>query len=357
MVIIFSIEQDTSTHMVLDWLNFMNEPFVIVYPDNFCFKIDKIISYVEEGNKPSFWLRKWDMERFNFQYINDEALKLLEYLYYETKDSCFWLNTPNDLNSNNKLIQGSIARSVGFLTPQNRVVAERKELIILGKTSRNITKSFGSLIDEKDSEGNFLYAYTQLIDNKLINRIPEVFFPSLVQEYIDKEYEIRTFFLRGECFSMAIFSQNNEKTSVDFRHYDSKRPNRNEPIKLPNDIEEKLRKFVEKIGTNCGSFDLIQTPQGEVVFLEFNPLGQLGMVSTPCGYNLEKRIAQLLKKESNSNKTISFNATNNTHNKPLGAYNLEKIYCSGVDACYYSNFYECKYGRVANPYKPLDLMQ
>jgi hypothetical protein len=36
------------------------------------------------------------------------------------------------------------------------------------------------------------------------------------------------------------------------------------------------------------------TKKGEYVFLEVNPIGQFGMVSAPCNYNLEKKIAQYL---------------------------------------------------------------
>ena len=43
-----------------------------------------------------------------------------------------------------------------------------------------------------------------------------------------------------------------------------------------------------------GSLDLLVTPDGREVFLEVNPVGQLGMVSHPCNYQLERKIAQLL---------------------------------------------------------------
>jgi hypothetical protein len=45
---------------------------------------------------------------------------------------------------------------------------------------------------------------------------------------------------------------------------------------------------------NTGSIDLICTKSGEYVFLEVNPVGQFSMVSFPCNYYLEEKIADLL---------------------------------------------------------------
>jgi len=45
---------------------------------------------------------------------------------------------------------------------------------------------------------------------------------------------------------------------------------------------------------NSGSIDILVTPNNEYVFLEVNPVGQFGMVSQPCNYYLEKRIAERL---------------------------------------------------------------
>ena len=45
------------------------------------------------------------------------------------------------------------------------------------------------------------------------------------------------------------------------------------------------------LNLNSGSLDLIRAADGKYVFLEINPVGQFGMVSYPCNYNIEKEIA------------------------------------------------------------------
>ena len=93
---------------------------------------------------------------------------------------------------------------------------------------------------------------------------------------------------------MVIFSQNTEGTKTDFRNYNLSKPNRKMRYALPKEIENKIGKLMDSLNLNCGSIDIIYTTKKEYVFLEVNPVGQFGMVSTPCNYALEKQIAKTL---------------------------------------------------------------
>jgi D-alanine-D-alanine ligase-like ATP-grasp enzyme len=93
---------------------------------------------------------------------------------------------------------------------------------------------------------------------------------------------------------MAIFSQKDKTTTIDFRNYNSEIPNRTVPFILPENIKKGLIELTKKIGINSGSIDMIVTPENDYIFLEVNPVGQFGMTSYPCNYNLEKRIAEFL---------------------------------------------------------------
>src|SRR5690606_13836356 len=104
----------------------------------------------------------------------------------------------------------------------------------------------------------------------------------------------RIFYLKEKTYAMAIFSQSNEQTKLDFSRYDYSYPNREDPFQLPVDIENKNIKMMKRIDLNCGSIDMILTPENEFVFLEVNPVGQFGMVSYPCNYNLENILAKTL---------------------------------------------------------------
>ncbi|MEI7597121.1 MAG: hypothetical protein WCK02_15340 [Bacteroidota bacterium] len=139
-----------------------------------------------------------------------------------------------------------------------------------------------------------LSTYTAIVDDNFINNLNDEFAPTCFQEEIIKTVEIRTFYLDKKTYSMAIFSQSDQTTSVDFRNYNYKKPNRTMPFNLPISINDKLILFMNKVGLNCGSFDLIYTPNKDFYFLEINPVGQYGMVSHPCNYYLDKVIADYL---------------------------------------------------------------
>lgn len=137
-----------------------------------------------------------------------------------------------------------------------------------------------------------MFNYTQKINLEKIET--NSFAVSLVQNYIEKKYELRVFYFEKLFYTMAIFSQNDSKTSVDFRNYNKEKPNRTVPYKLPYEVEQKLINLMDKLDLNCGSIDMIVEKNNEYVFLEVNPIGQFGMISSPCNYNLERIIAKYL---------------------------------------------------------------
>lgn len=93
---------------------------------------------------------------------------------------------------------------------------------------------------------------------------------------------------------MAIFSQEKERTKLDFRNYNSANPNTNTPYSLPNIQKEKIHKLLLNLKLNCCSIDMIKGKDNQYYFLEINPIGQFGMTNYPCNYNLYKKIADTL---------------------------------------------------------------
>ncbi len=137
---------------------------------------------------------------------------------------------------------------------------------------------------------------TELITRANVDELPETFIACLFQKYIPKKIEIRSFYLGGQFYSMAIFSQSNPKTQIDFRNYDHQKPNRVVPYTLPVSLRNKLQKLMTRLEMSSGSFDLILTPDNKYFFLEVNPIGQFQWVSRNCNYFLEKLIATHLLK-------------------------------------------------------------
>lgn len=131
------------------------------------------------------------------------------------------------------------------------------------------------------------------MEDIIIEELPDYFFPLLVQQYIPKELEIRSFYLGGVFYNAAIISQNDKKTICDFRNYNYEIPNRIIPVELPVLLEQKLSNLMKILNMDTGSIDIIFY-KNEYYFLEINPVGQFDMISYPCNYQLDRHIAKFL---------------------------------------------------------------
>lgn len=306
MILIISEEFDHSTNQIIEWLIYFNADFIRINAND---KIklrfsDKRIYFEEKEGRFKFaldeiktvWYRRGFLNfDFKFDTLDEiqkfqhtEFIKIKEFIYYK-------LTKINHINSYyksdvNRLIVSDIAKEIGLKTPDEFITDNRFDLKKIKKDGY-ITKSIaGSLM--LDFGDTYLVGLTTKI--KDLDNVLEDFHPSLVQEYIEKKYELRVFYLKGDFYTMAIFSQKDQQTKVDFRNYNKKNPNRNVSFKLPNSIQEKIKILMTRLGINCGSLDLIVDEKLNFIFLELNPIGQFGMVSIPCNYNLNKIIAKSL---------------------------------------------------------------
>lgn len=338
MILILSHEHiDEPTNNIIDWLSFYNANFLRLNGDDFSqnknVKIDInnniVVTNDEKEISPDeisiVWYRRWMkptekktfFEKFKqLGFTNDETLLVEAYNQYLQQESTacingvfsifkdkIWIPKPSKARGNiNKLDVLLRAKDKGIKIPATIVTSSKKEVELFLKTH-------GNIITKPIYEANcFRYKeaaapmYTKEVSENDIKDFPQLFFPSLFQENISKAFEIRTFIHRDSVYSMAMFSQNDAQTRVDFRNYNWEKPNRYVPFKLPENEEEKLLMLLNELDLNTGSIDLIYDDKGNYVFLEINPVGQFGMVSLNCNYNLEKIIANDLMSLSNELK-------------------------------------------------------
>ena len=204
-----------------------------------------------------------------------------------------WVTHPREVTLG-KVRALELAARAGLQVPATMVTNRKHHLQAFKDLhGRIITKCAGDVEAFRFQEQSY-GMYTAEVTQAEIDAAPEVFFPSLVQAMVEKSFEIRAFYLDGEFHAMAIFSQADDRTAVDFRRYNNLRPNRTVPYRLPAEVRAALRRFMELAGLSTGSVDLVRTPTGEHVFLEVNPGGQFGMVSQPCNYFLERTLAHYL---------------------------------------------------------------
>jgi ATP-GRASP peptide maturase of grasp-with-spasm system len=321
-VLIFSELLDASTNDVINWLSAMNHNVFRINTEDvvdgvrMSFEGKTTIQIKVNGKKINLnemdctWYRRGHLtlnrriyfpkkiekeihEAVSNHLIEDELMTIEEFI-----DSYLYgkPHLGNNIQRNsNKLIALEKARKVGLKTPNSEISSEKDELLnFFNKHDKDcISKGIQDILSFTVKNKGYNYA-TSKINEEDIREMNETFFPSLLQQNIPKKYELRIFYLRKEFYAMAIFSQNDAQTKVDFRNYNWEKPNRNVPYILPKEIERKLELFMQSMQLDCGSIDMIVTNKNEYVFLEVNPKGQYGMVSLPCNYHLDKMIVNEL---------------------------------------------------------------
>ena len=333
-ILIVSVDGDLSTDNVMDWLSFFGIES-LRYNVDVDFNDKSFSSSLKFTGKKNHTILKLDDTNYDFEDINyiwyrkylhptikqtysqiDEKLNntedFMEHLIKEYSSGLFsmfdaWSIKTKTLGSNitrqpSKMQMLILAKNLKIDIPNSLITTSKTDLrIFLSENREVITKNIrdGDLFRRKNKDGTWSAAcpYTEVLTLDLIDKIPESFFISLFQEKLNKEFEIRTFYLDGNFYSSAIFSQLDEQTNVDFRMYNNRKPNRVIPFQLPVEIEKKITKLMKKLGLETGSLDFVKTIENRIVFLEVNPFGQYGMVSVPCNYNLDKKISKKIYKE------------------------------------------------------------
>lgn len=323
MIVILSNSNDFSTNDIVDWLSHWGLECLRLNPDDtrkfdYFNKIEnsKLISGIKFedviiSNKTikSFWYRRgffFNPEGMRYPSCEGFEKEKQLFLSFEKKTLIDYFNSTIDEKKKigsydkyeiNKLDILRIATEIGLNIPTTLITSKKEELTKFYERlkERVIMKPILNGI-HKTINGNFYNMFTKQVNRKTIENLPDNFFETVFQEEIDKKLELRIFYLNRRFFPMAIFSQKDKKTEIDFRRYNTQNPNRKVPFELPEYLKQQLIKLMVTAGLNSGSIDMIYTLEKKFVFLEVNPVGQFKMTSYPCNYNIEKEIAISLSK-------------------------------------------------------------
>ena len=326
MICIISEEYDMSTYKVIRWLLHNQTPFLRINEDNKIRLREVIVENnetqirfdvfssnwhflftVDSSKISSYWYRRGTSKIQLYNHNNNLlGTSFVKYFKDEEDDvntffNLFQTDLPHINNHAdifyNKLYALKCANSLSLNTPETLITSSKKKLSEFyhkhGK--KIITKGIWNDSVVEYNEDLYKTRYNGFFDyEELENIIPDTFPPAMFQNYIEKILEIRTMYLNDKFYSMAIFSQQNNKTKIDFRNYDYDRPYRLVPFILPKEIEVKLKKLYAKLSLNSGSADIIYSVDNDFYFLEINPIGQFDWLSKECNYYLEKEIANIL---------------------------------------------------------------
>ena len=326
MVLIFSKEQgEDTTEEVMDWLssfnceyqryngiNLRNKPFKIAIGEKNTCELSNYDESILLDKVNLIWNRRWNESNFldksernlnkDFSYslkthLFNEFNRVSQYIYHFFAQRK-WVDKPHMIQPN-KLIVLETAKECGLLIPNTLITNNKQDVLeFLEQNGSICTKP----IHEVSVFFNFKKKNVYMMDTKEVKKetleaSDSIFFPSLFQKLVEKRFDIRIFYIDKCFYAMAIFSQRRKNSKLDFRNYNFVDPDRAVPYSLPQNIQTNLFKLVDKLGYEHCSIDMIKDDQNNYYFLEINPVGQFGMVSKPCNYNLEMKLAIYLKQK------------------------------------------------------------
>jgi glutathione synthase/RimK-type ligase-like ATP-grasp enzyme len=238
------------------------------------------------GDIGAVWLRKPAPFRFASDdlspqeraYAEMETEHVLFSVLYSLR--CYWMSHP--LSIRGALWKGEQlqrATSMGFRVPRslisNQPASVRRfkadvaaDMIFKAMSSA----SLGADVVPQSQRVTAGLRTTRITDEDdgMLDAVREL--PSLFQEYVPKQYELRVTVIGAETFAARIYSQDDERTATDYRDMSAEIRYRAEL--LPSMFARRCVEFVHSYELTFGALDFIVTPAGEYVFLENNPVGQ-----------------------------------------------------------------------------------
>ena len=197
-----------------------------------------------------------------------------------------------------KSLQLRVACKVGLSVPKTYVGSDPAIAAELIKSSRAagkracmkpVASTFLTI------EGEKFAGFTDLIEQEELDHLGSLRdCPAIIQEYVEKDYELRIAVVGDRSFACRIDSQTaGGATAVDWRRY-------NIPMtphsvyNLPKLLEQQLQAFHAEFGLALSSFDFVRNKDGEYVFLETNPFGRWLWIEDLSGLPITSAIADAL---------------------------------------------------------------
>jgi glutathione synthase/RimK-type ligase-like ATP-grasp enzyme len=208
---------------------------------------------------------------------------------------CLWMN-PLDAHraANFKPRQIHVAAQVGLRVPRSLITNDPSAVLPFFEMCQ------GHMIYKPLHGGNVAGGgnvahtiFTSLVTRESLQHLGRVQLTAhYFQEYIDKQVELRVTVIGETTLTVAIHSQDQTQTRVDWRAgYGNLRYS---TYALPERVEQQCLQLTHQLGLMYGAIDLIVTPQQEYVFLEINPGGQYEWLEAETQLPFSATIAETL---------------------------------------------------------------
>lgn len=188
-----------------------------------------------------------------------------------------WINRPNAVErAENKLLQLNMAKAHGLRVPRTLITKDPSRF-------RSFLRAEGTVVGKpllvhswEEKSGGALAAFATIIDARVGSELSDddiVQCETIYQERIEKESDIRVIVMGKDVFAFKVVQLGEQH--FDFRvAFHQKDHIRFEPVPIPDAFERKLLRFMATMKLEFASTDFARTADGELIFLDLNPVGQ-----------------------------------------------------------------------------------
>jgi hypothetical protein len=282
-------------HRNIEYLRFNTDSVGVEHQISFLTNDETKIAIDGFSHFNAVWFRRVKVPIVSFDSIeeNDFYNKDIQSFFgnlWTTLSTDKWLSNPDAIyKAENKILQLSVARKLGFNVPNTIISTDSKEIqtFCLENKQKIIIKPISK--SRYISDGEEKIVFTSSLKTIHIESERFISFPMIFQNEIEKEYEIRVTVVGEEVFAAKVDSQSDLDAKLDWRRKRLKF----EPYNLPIDIQELSVKLVKELGLGFGAIDIIKTKEG-YIFLEINPNGQWVWIESDTGLKISDAIIQYL---------------------------------------------------------------
>lgn len=235
-----------------------------------------------------------NLQRVNFSAALFAFLDILD---------CEWINYPKRaLEFSNKAIQLWAVKKAGFNIPPTLISNSPHQI-------RNFYKQHNQVVAKNLStpwlqNNDIAYAaYTCNVEKEWINNDSEISFaPVIYQKFYQRRRDYRVIVIGDKIFAAACNSQNPEQR-YDVRLYENM-DNEYAPCSLDSEIEQKLLTTLKTLHLDYCSADLIETDDGEILFVDLNTTGSWWWVDKLYKGTICQAFVNLLLKKLNYDSSL-----------------------------------------------------
>lgn len=199
-----------------------------------------------------------------------------------------WMNPPAlDEVASRKALQLRTAARVGLRVPRTLVTSDPDQAHQFIES-----EGIGNTVFKTFSCTHAIWRETRLVRAAELETLGAVrLAPVIFQEYVPAGADLRITVV-GERMYPAAINAADTSYPTDFRM--SLGEAVTEPATLPEEVERRLRAFMDTLGLVYGAIDMRQTPDGDYVFLEVNTGGEFLFIEERTGQPITQAVAEWL---------------------------------------------------------------